>query len=233
MSPLAAAGRVSVWMPRCRRSESVFLSYLRNCEPFMGPRRSPWEAGSNTDFPFAEERAGLQSSDVEGLCFIKGWHNGAIAFLRRMMKKKRKEKGRGWGKENFSGKEACACVEWCCVSLRVKRPHWQVVAFVFVSCSVCPPYHLPTPSAVYNPKTGNPRLLLPSDPPPLSTALSPAPGWAPSASGADTGHLSSPATDAATKTHITPRRGNTYVAFWASPPPTFNSRCKNMWKFFE
>lgn len=104
-------------------------------------------------------------------------------------------------------------------SLRVKNT-LQVVVFVFVLCSVTETKLLLTASLSFTniiipflSKTGNSRLLLPFDPPLLSMALLPAQGWAPSASGADTGHLSSPVTELHETHHLItpPHYGNTYV----------------------
>lgn len=140
-------------------------------------------------------------------------------FLQRRMKKRG-----GWVRENCSGKEDCTVLS-CVATALASCGTWH-------SCCISPPYHLPTPSVLFNPKTGNSRLLLPSDPPPLSTALSPALGWAPSASGADTGHLSSPVTEPAKKN----KKQNTHHAslpqcrcnICASSPQTFNRHCKKI-----
>lgn len=151
--------------------------------------------------------------------FYKGWHSGAFTLQKR---KKEAE-----AKKVLAGSKPAHVYSVVC--LKVKDT-LHIVVFVFALCSFTEtkllltasfslPYHLPTLSFLFLSKTGNSQLPLPFDPPLLSRVLSPAQGWAPSASGADTGHLSSPVTEPHKAQHlITPHHHLTV-------PPTPDS-CK-------
>lgn len=130
--------------------------------------------------------------------FYKGWHSGAEE------EKKREEKG-AKAKKILAGSRPTHV--YSVVSLEVKSKLsccWQVPSLL---TSITPlhtthTYHWPTLLPLFLSQTGHSQLLLPSDPPLLSMVLSPALGWAPSASGADTGHLSSPVTEPNKAQHL-------------------------------